>query len=187
VTTELSESPPEQDLTPDDDGRPIHWVTVAHYFNLDDAYLARLRLDEEDIPCYIADERTTGMFWHYAIALGGAKIKVPIESAERAADTLASNVRPSNAEFVSHVGACPRCGSTDLRSGRTARRMLGMFMLVGTFLIINPVVALIGIAAGIYFIVTTLTTVCEECGYEWRASPQRGFDVLPTNQDRESD
>jgi hypothetical protein len=187
VTTELSESPPEHDLAPDDEGRPIHWVTVAHFFNLDDAYLARLRLDEEDIPCFIADEHVTGMLWHYAVALGGAKIKVPIESAERAADTLASNVQASNAEFVSHVGTCPRCRSTHLRRGRTARRMLGMFMLVAYFLVINPLVALIGIAAGVYFIVTTLTTVCEECGYEWRASPQRGFEVLPANQDRESD
>jgi hypothetical protein len=177
LTAPSDVDPPEQtfdDNNDSGDGQPIHWVTVARFYNCDDAHIARLRLNAEGIPCFIADEHMVGTAWHYAIALGGAKVKVPIERAKEAAEALAGT-RPTAAdERANQAGICPRCGSAQIRGGHKVRRFICL-LAIGAAV---PVFALPVLFLGIAYLLISRTSACDECGYEWKTSPARGFDVV---------
>lgn len=63
-------------------------VTIASFDTIPQAHLARNELESAGIRAVITDEETTGMFWHLANALGGAKVQVTDEDAERAVAIL---------------------------------------------------------------------------------------------------
>ncbi|MFW6058656.1 MAG: hypothetical protein ACODAQ_00655, partial [Phycisphaeraceae bacterium] len=71
--------------SPDDPG-PL--VTVASYRDLEQAHLARLRLEPYGVPVFIADAGMVGVSWYYSLAVGGAKVQVPRFYAERAVRLL---------------------------------------------------------------------------------------------------
>lgn len=47
-----------------DDRAPIGWTTVASFTEPTVAHVARLHLEDEDIPCFIADENIGTAIWH---------------------------------------------------------------------------------------------------------------------------
>jgi Putative prokaryotic signal transducing protein len=63
-------------------------VTIASFDTVPQAHLARNELESAGIRAVITDEETTGMLWHFANALGGAKVQVKDEDAERAVAIL---------------------------------------------------------------------------------------------------
>ena len=180
--TTLLQEPPDIPLSEgedySDDHRPIGWVTVATFFNPEDAHIARLQLDSENIPCYISGEYITGTLWYYALATGGAKVKVPAASAHDAAAALAGTLKPASAELVNHAGLCPRCGSTQIRRGAMKRRVLCLLLLVVPSMAINPLVIVAILVGGVALIFATRTSACDECGFEWSGSSGQGFEVL---------
>jgi hypothetical protein len=74
-----------------------HWnailelVTVAQFDMLPDARIAQGRLAAEGIPAYLADENLVQTDWLYSIAVGGIKLRVEPEYAERARRILATD------------------------------------------------------------------------------------------------
>ncbi len=64
-------------------------VTVATFDFLPDAEIARGRLQAEGIDCALADEHLVQTDWLYSIAVGGIKVQVAPEDAERALAVLA--------------------------------------------------------------------------------------------------
>jgi hypothetical protein len=179
----LQPPPIDDDVARDDgggdDGKPIRWVTIVSFHNVEDAHLARLRLEAHDIPVFIADYHITAIAWHYALAVRGAKVQVPAEFLADAREVLAGELAARRGELVSHDGACPRCRSPHVRGGRAGRRLLCLFLLATFVAGIHLLVPMIVLLAGVCYIAFTVTSICQECGYEWRASPQRGFEVLP--------
>lgn len=59
-------------------------VTTAQHRDLPEAGLAKSKLEAAGIPCFLDNEYTVGVNWHYSIALGGLKLNVPEECAEEA-------------------------------------------------------------------------------------------------------
>ena len=59
-------------------------VTVASFTEPWEAHLFRLRLESEGIPAVVAHEQHVWAMWPYAMALGGAKVQVPPDEAEKA-------------------------------------------------------------------------------------------------------
>ncbi|WP_097458626.1 putative signal transducing protein [Mangrovitalea sediminis] len=60
------------------------WTTVAQYAQLYEAHLARARLESEGLEVMIADEHTVTLQSLYADALGGVRVQVLDEDADRA-------------------------------------------------------------------------------------------------------
>jgi hypothetical protein len=60
------------------------WVTVASFGTLPEAELARNRLEQDGIHAHLSDGESVSMMWMYSTALGGVKLMVAEEDAERA-------------------------------------------------------------------------------------------------------
>src|SRR5436305_15066889 len=60
------------------------WVTVGAFSTAVEAELARNRLAEEGIAAQLGDAEAVTMLWAFSGALGGVKVLVAAEDAERA-------------------------------------------------------------------------------------------------------
>ncbi len=63
-------------------------VTVAEFSFPSEAYVFRTELDAEGIWSFLTDEETLAAAPHFSIAIGGVKLKVRAENAERAKKVL---------------------------------------------------------------------------------------------------
>jgi hypothetical protein len=70
-------------------------VTVARFTFPHQAHAAKVSLEAEGIPVFLADELTVTMDWFLSNAVGGIKVQVPEEAAERAQEILAELTAPS--------------------------------------------------------------------------------------------
>jgi hypothetical protein len=167
-----------------DDREPIGWVTVAAFF--DDpvfAHLARIRLHAREIPCFVADEYIAGTAWHYALATGGTKVRVPREYAAEAVAVLAEPPDPAFAPALTSSEAtrwlCPRCGSDDTSAGLwTARRIFGLIMVGFLGLSVNPIAGAVLPVFALVAVMTSHRRRCRQCAMEFDADARRGFEVI---------
>jgi len=58
--------------------------TIASFDRPEDAYLFRSFLESEGISSYVFDEYTSQWIWYYTSAIGGVRVMVAGEDAERA-------------------------------------------------------------------------------------------------------
>lgn len=77
-------------------------VTVCSCFSVEEAYVLKNLLEAEGITVFLADEITTGFAWHLSNAIGGVKLQVPAEQADRAAALLA---KPEHRLAASEIDA----------------------------------------------------------------------------------
>jgi len=107
-------------------------ITVYTYPETETAHLARVTLEQEGIPAFIADDGVVGMDWLYSNAVGGVKVQVPETFAQSAfeilsesdaaateepadtANTQATGVCESPADADADPPTCPACGSTEV-------------------------------------------------------------------------
>src|SRR5262249_26058835 len=95
-------------------------ITVATFDTPIKAELAKNRLEEEGIPAFLGDEQTVGIRWHLGTALGGVKLQVSDEFADRAVAILeapldcavSANEAEGLSEAIQAAELCPRCGKT---------------------------------------------------------------------------
>jgi hypothetical protein len=108
-------------------------ITIASFSFPYEAHIARANLEAEGIPAFIADEHTINMQWLYSNALGGIRLQVPSEYAERAQDILAQDFSELlEAEFGKDEIVCPNCGSTDVEPYTKGKRpAFVVFLLLG--------------------------------------------------------
>jgi hypothetical protein len=71
------------------DEEPEMLVTVANCSMPAEAYAIRMRLENEGIPVFLADELTVAMDWLLSNAIGGIKVQVPDHLAAEATRILA--------------------------------------------------------------------------------------------------
>lgn len=79
------------------DAQDDRLLTIASYADAATANIARSILDSEGIPACLGAENTNTMLWHYGTALGGVKLMVFAEQADKAKAILASH---SAADFA---------------------------------------------------------------------------------------
>jgi len=134
-------------------------VTVARFQYPFEAQFARGRLEAEDIYCFLADEHTVGIAWIYANAIGGIKLQVREEDAERALEILSEDAEANLDELNEEGGEpseaverCPKCGSTDLEDRPYSLRSAFLTILLLGF----PVAF------------RRATVTCRSCGHRWR-------------------
>ena len=79
----------------------MKFITVATFDTSPEAHIAMGRLQAEGIDCHLADEHLVQTDWLYSIAVGGIKLQVLPENAEKALQILA---RDDSAEVEGDAG-----------------------------------------------------------------------------------
>jgi hypothetical protein len=108
-----------------------------------DAHITRGLLESEGIPASLASEHHVWANWPFSLALGGVRLQVPTEFADRAQDVLR---KQRNGEYQLALEEqqdfpavrCDRCGSTDLRYVRSPWSMLLLIATAGLSGVIFP-------------------------------------------------
>ena len=136
-------------------------VTVRHFYNHPEAYLAKATLEVEEIPAYLADEHIVGVNWLWARAVGGIRLIVATESASHASEILErddSNILADIPEWQqppSRYECCSSCGSTAVLAPRWGRNARALSLWL-SFLVL---VAFLAVAFEQYR--------CSNCRHEW--------------------
>jgi hypothetical protein len=126
-------------------------TTIATYETPALAHVAKSRLVDEEIPCFIADEHIIGMNMFLSVAVGGVKLQVPQEHAGHARAILNEGV-PTAEEAVDRIeDVCAVCGSASF----VEKRYTGLLALI-TFLFF-----------GHPFALAQHSHQCLVCGHVW--------------------
>jgi len=90
------------------------FTTIASFSFPHEAQIAKTSLDAAGIPAFIADEHTINMQWLYSNALGGVKLQVPLQFAEKAKELLAQDLSALVDEECGKIEiTCKKCGSSN--------------------------------------------------------------------------
>jgi predicted RNA-binding Zn-ribbon protein involved in translation (DUF1610 family) len=162
-------------------------VVLARYATVAQAELARSALDAAGIDAAIGDEELVTMNWLYSNAVGGVKLLVAEEDAERAAEVLSSE---ADVESGGHAAAvesdgesggmaaalqkCPGCGGTEYtRIPKLRLFLFATILLWGLGVAIDQrelAAGAIGVAALILLVTPSAT--CNACGERFRAAAE---------------
>jgi predicted RNA-binding Zn-ribbon protein involved in translation (DUF1610 family) len=107
----------------------MNFVVVWSYDNYIPAHIAMGRLKEDGIVCWLKDENTVTIDPILSNAIGGIKLMVEREEAERAAGIL----RKLDNEHKS-LHPCPKCGSLNIELVSTPRKASNWFSTMWGFL-----------------------------------------------------
>jgi len=95
-------------------------VTIATFRFLHEAELARMFLEEEGIPCYIADGESIAMDWFFGNAFGWIKLQVAAADAQRASAAKEQWPKPRDRSIEQEAGVdtlrCLSCGKRMLEN-----------------------------------------------------------------------
>jgi DNA-directed RNA polymerase subunit RPC12/RpoP len=95
----------------------MDFIPVQSYSNYIDAHIVMGRLEEDGIRCWLKDENTVTIDPILTNAVGGIKLMVAKNQAERAGEILAL-LEADRKKKIS----CPRCGSHDIEFVTTPRK-----------------------------------------------------------------
>ena len=137
-------------------------ITIAAFREPAHAHIARGFLDSAGIPAEVADEYVVGIHWLYSNAVGGVKLNVPEEHAERACSLLASQSEDSTDETVEYRSVagggdvCPSCGTENIAPSKLAERVKGLILL-----------GVLPTIPAVPFLLWSSTWHCRECDHKW--------------------
>jgi len=109
-------------------------ITVASYSFPLEAHVAKASLDAAGIPAFIADEQTINMNWLYSNALGGVRLKVLAQDAEKAQEILSQDFSHLLEEqFGDEIETkCSKCGSKNMTPYTKGKKTAFLvFLLLG--------------------------------------------------------
>jgi ribosomal protein L37AE/L43A len=100
------------------DWEVLNLQVVETFTNPWEAELARARLEGEGIVAVVVDLHVIGIDWMLSSAIGGVKLKVPVEDVERAKELLGKEAPLSELRLVTaedrNEPRCPACRSEDI-------------------------------------------------------------------------
>jgi ribosomal protein S27AE len=116
------------------DGKSDRFITVATFRYPVEAHLAKSKLESEGIEVYVADENIVAINWLYSNAVGGVKVQVREDEADRARALLQAP-QPERRRGAGKIALlpCPKCGSAGVSLERQGR-VLEVVWLVLFFL-----------------------------------------------------
>jgi len=128
----------------------MQFVTIQVYDNYVSAHIAKGRLEEDNIACWLKDENTVTLDPILTNAVGGIKLMVSEVQAERALIIL----RETEARHKA-LHPCPQCDSQNVELVSSARKAS------------NWLSAFIGLFATNYAIPIEKVMHCFNCGHEY--------------------
>lgn len=102
-------------------------ITIAQFSKPEEAHLLRMRLEAGGVPAFVLDENIVQMDWLYSNAIGGVRLQIAEEDAERAQEILGEE--PPEA-LPSDRPVCPACGSIDTGIDDGPRRITFLTILL---------------------------------------------------------
>ena len=126
-------------------------VTIARFWHVPDADLARTVLATRGITAFLADVHTRMWAPHLAQSV---RLQVAASDAQRAIQILNANAdrHPQLKAGVPRLPRCPECGSYDVASRRLGR----LVVLALAFLLLIPLLFM------------KKEWRCEACGHRWK-------------------
>ncbi len=111
-------------------------IQIASFSFPLEAHIAKASLEAANIPSSIADEHTINMDWLYSNALGGVRLFVPVEYAEKAKYIIeqdySDNVDQEFEKVIEEKKTCPSCGSKELEAYTFGKKpAFIVFLLLG--------------------------------------------------------
>ena len=145
-------------------------VTIATFTSPLEAHIVRGRLETERIETYVAHEHHIWANWFLSTALGGVKLQVKPEDAQRARDILRHEQAGDYMALVADVlderpanrSACPVCASMDI----VPTRRSGHRSLLIVWLTALP------------FPYSSIEMLCRNCGHSWINREEQAYPVL---------
>lgn len=133
----------------------MEYVLLNAYPNYVEAHIAKGVLEEQGIPCWLKDENTVTIDPILTNAIGGIKLMVPREQAQKAMEIL-EGLRNKQKEAVT----CPKCGSHNTELVSTPRKPMNWISSITTFFL------------GDYAIALEKVNHCFGCGHEFPPTEQ---------------
>ncbi len=110
------------------------FVTIETYDDYLTANLDKQKLEEQGIECYLADENTVTVQWILKNALGGIKLRVPGQYADKALRVLREKTDETPVDFKLEEKPddliCPNCGSNNTRTEKYSKAIAGWTWLI---------------------------------------------------------
>ncbi len=106
----------------------MNFVPVWSYDNYIPAHIAKGRLQEDGIECWLKDDNTVTIDPILTNAIGGIKLMVQEVDAKRAWEILSRLQREHKATI-----ACPNCGSHNMELVSTPRKAMNWLSAITTF------------------------------------------------------
>ena len=128
----------------------MEFTLLRSYDNYVSAHIAKGRLEEDNILCWLKDENTVTIDPILTNAVGGIKLMVESGQAERAAGIL----RLQENEYKA-LHPCPKCGSKNIEVVSTPRKAS------------NWASAIIGLLITSYAPKVDMVYHCFDCGHEY--------------------
>lgn len=110
----------------------MEFIVLQSFASYIDAHILMGRLEEEGIKCWLKDENTVTIDPILTNAVGGIKVMVLKEQAERAMELLKKFTLERKKQL-----ACPNCGSHDIELITTSRKPGNWFSTLFGFLFTN--------------------------------------------------
>lgn len=130
-------------------------VTIATFDNPIEANISKGKLEIENISCTLFDENIVSINWLFNNPVGGIKLKVTREDAERARKLLEEEIEPCELK-------CPVCESKNVSELKAAGWVKGIIKFLSMLVIPILVMLYMGNRRKI------LTKYkCSDCGYKF--------------------
>src|SRR5687767_10798818 len=95
----------------------MSFILLQSFGNYIDAHIAKGRLEEEGINCWLKDENTVTLNPIWTQAVGGIKLMVAATQAERAQELLQSFQEEKHSRLT-----CPSCGGSNIEYVSSPRK-----------------------------------------------------------------
>jgi hypothetical protein len=151
--------------------------TVATYWYVGEAELARTALEAAGIETFIDDENLVRVDWFNANAVRGIKVRVRSEDSEAADEVLNSlpeMVEGEGGEAIEGADpkaprSCELCGSPNvIKKTRWPHFFAISIVAIGLAIALNETMAaLFGVGAFALFMLITDRWRCQDCGEQW--------------------
>lgn len=128
----------------------MEFIVLNSYNTYIDAHIAKGVLESEGIHCWMNDENTITVNPILTNAVGGIKLMVDKENAQRAWDIL-NELKQEQKKKLS----CPKCGSNNIEFVSTPRKAANWLSAITTFFL------------GDYAMAVDKVNHCFDCGHEF--------------------
>lgn len=131
-------------------------ITFKTFDNSIDAHILKIKLESEDIMCFLFDENIVSINPLYSNLVGGIKLKINEEDLERAKEIISELEQTPYTTEDEKVISCPKCQSTHIESGYKSMKSVGaVISAIASFLLV------------IFPIYRKTVYKCKDCGTEF--------------------
>lgn len=115
-------------------------VTFKTFDNAMDAHILKIKLESEDITCFLFDENIVSVNPLYSNLVGGIKLKINEEDVPHAKNIVLELEETPYTTDDERIIACPKCESIRIESGHKSMKSVGAVIsaIISLLLVVFP-------------------------------------------------